>query len=158
MIRPAEPEDSPALIAMTDATAMFRPLEIEALDEVLRDYFREEIHKDHHCVIAEEDGNILGFAYYAPAEMTDRCWQLWWIVVRRDLQSKGIGGRLLRYVEQQVKHNLGRVLFIETGSMPHYEPTRRFYLKYDYELHAVLKDFYAEGDSMVVFRKEAKDM
>ena len=46
-----------------------------------------------------------------------------------------------------------RVLFIETGSPPHYELTRRFYLKHGYEQHALLKDFYADGDSMVVFRK-----
>ena len=42
---------------------------------------------------------------------------------------------------------------IETSSLPHYEPTRRFYLKHGYELGATLRDFYAEGDDMVVFRK-----
>ena len=45
------------------------------------------------------------------------------------------------------------MLFIETSSLPMYEPTRRFYLKHGYEQHALLKDFYAAGDSMVVFRK-----
>ena len=55
---------------------------------------------------------------------------------------------------QLVRRQGGRVLFIETGSLPHYELTRRFYLKHGYEQHAVLKDFYAAGESMIVFRKE----
>ena len=37
--------------------------------------------------------------------------------------------------------------------MPHYELTRRFYLKHGYEQHATIRDFYAEGDAMVIFRK-----
>jgi GNAT superfamily N-acetyltransferase len=156
MIRSAQPEDTAELISITDGTLMFRPNEIETLDEVLKDYYREEIFNDHHCVVADEDGKRLGFAYYAPAEMTDRAWQLWWIVVRRDMQSRGIGTSLLRHVEDAVRRAMGRVLFIETGSMPHYDPTRRFYLKNGYEQCAELRDFYADGDSMIVFRKDMR--
>ena len=47
----------------------------------------------------------------------------------------------------------GRLLLIETSSLPHYELTRRFYLKHHYDQAAVLRDFYADGDDMVVFRK-----
>ena len=44
-------------------------------------------------------------------------------------------------------------MFIETSSLPHSELTRKFYRKSGYEQHALLEDFYAAGDSMVVFRK-----
>ena len=37
--------------------------------------------------------------------------------------------------------------------MPHYELTRQFYRKNGYEQHALLKDFYADGNDMVVYRK-----
>jgi ribosomal protein S18 acetylase RimI-like enzyme len=73
--------------------------------------------------------------------------------VGKDLQARGIGSLLLKYVEQEIAGLRGRVLFVETGSLPHYELTRRFYIKHGYEKHALLKDYYAEGDSMVVFRK-----
>ena len=85
--------------------------------------------------------------------MADRTWQLWWLVVRKDTQGKGIGGQLLRYVEDDLCSRNGRLLFIETGLVPHYELTRQFYRKHGYEQHALLQDFYADGDSMVVFRK-----
>ena len=34
-----------------------------------------------------------------------------------------------------------------------FERSREFYRKHGYEQHALLQDFYADGDSMVVFRK-----
>jgi hypothetical protein len=41
--------------------------------------------------------------------------------------------------------------------MPSYEPTRRFYLKHGYEQAAVVVDFYADGDSLVIFRKRVSE-
>lgn len=153
MIRPTTAADIPHLVAATEATKKFRPIEVEALREVLDDYFAKEHQHGHHCVTFERDGHILGFAYYAPAPMTDRTWHLWWIVVRPDRHGGGIGGTLLKHVEDDIRRQNGRILFIETGSQPLYEATRRFYVKHGYELHATLQDFYAAGDGMVVFRK-----
>jgi len=154
MIRPTTPADTDALMALTDATAMFKPIEIVALREVLDDYHAVNRADGHFAITFEEDGVILGFAYYAPAPMTERTWQLWWIVVRPEAQGHGVGGKLLNHVENDIGVNhQGRLLFIETGSLPHYEMTRRFYRNHGYEQHALLADFYADGDSMVVFRK-----
>lgn len=152
-IRPTLPSDTSVLVQITQETGLFKPIEIEALGEVLDDYHAENRELGHRSVTCERDGQVLGFAYYAPAAMTVGTWHLWWIVVRRDLQVRGIGTTLLQFAENDMRANQGRVLFIETGSLPHYEPTRRFYRKHDYEEHALLKDFYAAGDSMVVFRK-----
>lgn len=154
MIRPTRAEETPRLVAMTDATGLFKPMEVEALEEVLNDY-HELNHKHGHCCISfEKDGRVIGFAYYAPAAMTDRSWYLYWIVVSKEVQAKGIGTDLLRFVEADIRDvHKGRVFFIETGSLPHYDKTRQFYLKNGYEQHALLQDYYARGDSMVVFRK-----
>ncbi len=152
-LKPTTPEDIDALVALTEATAMFRPMEIEALREVLDDYFAANQAEGHVSLTYVEEGEILGFVYFAPAPMTDRSWHLWWIVVKATAQGQGVGGIMLNAAEAEIRNRLGRVLFIETGSMPHYEPTRRFYLKHAYERHAELRDFYAAGDSMVVFRK-----
>jgi ribosomal protein S18 acetylase RimI-like enzyme len=105
-------------------------------------------------VTLEQDGRPIGFAYYAPAEMTDRAWTLWWIAVDKTVHAKGLGTRLLRKAETDVAAAGGRVLFVETSGLPNYELTRRFYLKHGYEQEATLRDYYAEGDDMVVFRKK----
>lgn len=154
MIRPTSPQDTGPLIVLTRQTGMFKPLEIQALREVLDDYFATTRDEGHLCVSAEHEGQIVGFAYYAPAAMTEGSWHLWWIAVSKERQGGGIGQELLRYLEEDIRARKGRVLFIETGSLPHYERTRRFYVKNGYEKHALLKDFYARGDDMVVFRKE----
>jgi GNAT superfamily N-acetyltransferase len=157
MIRPITPADSDALVALADATALFKAIEIVALREVLDDFHATNYAENHHAIAIEEEGTLLGFAYYGPAPMTEGTWQLWWIAVRKDQQGKGVGSRLLRFVENDIcDTHQGRVLFIETGSLPHYELTRAFYRKHGYEEHALLQDFYAVGDSMVVFRKSLR--
>ena len=153
MLRATTPADTPVLQQITAATGFFKPHEVETLKEVLDDYHAENEAEGHICRTLEKGGNVVGFVYLAPAPMTLGTWQLWWIVVAKDTQSRGLGGELLKFAEDEVRRENGRVLFIDTSSQPLYEPTRRFYLKHGYERHAVLEEFYAPGDSMVVFRK-----
>ncbi len=153
MIRPTRPEDTPVLLALAHGTDVFKTIEIDALKEVLDDYHATNHAHGHLCTSYEKDGEVIGFAYYAPAAMTDRSWYLYWIAVTRHTQAKGVGTRLLHRAEEDIRTAGGRVLFIETSSLPHYELTRRFYLKHGYEQGAVLRDYYSDGDDMVVFWK-----
>ena len=107
----------------------------------------------HRCFTYEDNGQIIGFVYYAPAAMTDRTWYLWWIVVSKQIQARGVGGQLLQQAEDGARRENGRLMMVETSGLPSYELTRRFYLKNGYDQAAVLKDYYADGHDMVVFRK-----
>jgi ribosomal protein S18 acetylase RimI-like enzyme len=156
MIRPTVPSDTPELIAIAEGTGVFKPLEITALQEVLDDYHEYAQHMGHRSITFDQKGKIAGFAYFAPAAMTDHTWYLYWIAVTKQIHAKGVGSQLLRYVEDEIRNLQGRILLIETSSLPHYELTRKFYVKHNYEQTAVLKDFYTDGDDMVVFRKRMK--
>lgn len=153
MIRPTVPEDADAIMQLTKATGVFKPIEIEALKEVFDDYFETNRALGHKSVTFEDHGQIVGYAYFAPTPMTDRTWHLFWIAVSKHTQAKGVGGKLLRHVEEAIRGEGGRMLLIETSTLPHYDLTRKFYLKHNYELDATVHDFYAEGDHMAVFRK-----
>jgi ribosomal protein S18 acetylase RimI-like enzyme len=153
MIRPTIPGDTEALVRLAQGTNVFKPHEIQALGEVLNDYHSTNHAHGHQAVTFEKDGQILGFAYFAPAAMTDRTWYLYWIAVTKATQAKGIGTQLLHYTEKAIQKAGGRLYLIETSSLPQYEATRKFYLKHGYEQHAILADYYADGDSMVIFRK-----
>ncbi len=153
MIRPATPADTAGLLTMTAATNVFKPMEVDTLHEVLDDWHEGAKFDGDRCFVWEEAGEALGFVYHAPEPMTENAWNLWWIVVRPGTQGKGVGGRLLRFVEEDIVGHGGRVLFVETSGLPRYEPTCRFYRKHDYEEVARLPDYYADGDDMVVFRK-----
>jgi ribosomal protein S18 acetylase RimI-like enzyme len=153
MIRATVPEDTPALVALTTGTGLFTKLDIQALQEVLDDYHAVNKSWGHECVTYEQHGQIIGYAYFAPAAMTEGTWYLWWIAVSKDVQARGTGTRLLHHVEDEIRKKQGRLLLIETSSIATYELTRRFYLKHGYELHATLRDYYADGHHMTIFRK-----
>jgi ribosomal protein S18 acetylase RimI-like enzyme len=152
MIRPSVPADTPTLVKLAHETNVFKPHEIIALQEVLDDYHKANHEFGHRCVTLEEHGQVAGFAYFAPAAMTDRTWYLYWIAVVKPTQARGLGGKLLKHTEAEIKKAGGRMLLIETSSLPHYDLTRKFYLKHGYEQHAVIKDYYSDGDDLVVFR------
>lgn len=152
-IRPTEPGDTPALIEMGRGTGVFKDLEIQALREVLDDYHDANQGLGHLAVSYEDEGRVVGFAYYAPAAMTDRTWYLYWIIVDKAYQARGIGGVLLRRAEAEIKARDGRLFLIETSSLPLYEPTRRFYLKNGYELACTIRDYYYDGDDLNVFSR-----
>src|SRR5882762_10326127 len=100
MIRSIHPDDTPTLIAMAQGTGAFKAIEIQALQEVLDDYHAHNAAEGHNAIALEADGQLVGFAYFAAAAVTDRTWSLWWIVVDHGVQAKGIGGQLLRHVEE----------------------------------------------------------
>jgi GNAT superfamily N-acetyltransferase len=153
MIRPTTPEDTDALVAIAAGTGVFKPHEMVALREVIDDFFAVEKNNGHVAVTLEVNGKPAGFAYYAPTPMTDRTWHLYWIAVDKNVHAKGLGTRLLHHAEADLKKANGRILFIETSSLPHYELTRKFYLKHGYDQTGQMRDFYADGDDMVVFCK-----
>jgi ribosomal protein S18 acetylase RimI-like enzyme len=154
MLRPVTPADTEALVALTEGTGFFKPFELDTLREVLNDYHSGTADEGHRSLAWEEGGRILGYVYFAPAVMTDRSWYLYWIAVERGQQGRGLGGKLLAFVEDEIRKADGRLLLIETSTTPHYDPTRRFYLKYGYSLAATIADYYADGDGMAVFAKK----
>jgi len=114
MIRPTVPADTPALVKLAQGTNVFKPHEIVALNEVLDDFHSMNHAHGHHAVTFEKDGQILGFAYFAPADMTDQTWYLYWIAVTKATQARGIGTQLLHYSEKEIDKAGGRLYIIET--------------------------------------------
>ena len=152
MIRPITLDDRDALIALADATGLFRPNELEELGEILSSYFSGNMDSDQFW-ITDDDGGPVGVAYYAPAPMTDGTWYLYLIAVRPDRQGQGHGTALLRYVEETLTARGECVLLVETSGLASFERTRAFYRKCGYEEEARIRDFYRAGDDKIVYRK-----
>jgi ribosomal protein S18 acetylase RimI-like enzyme len=156
MIRPTVPADVPRLIELTAATGFFRPEEVETLGGILDAYFEEPGVAEgpaHCCHTCELDGGVVGYIYFAEEEMVDRVWYVWWVAVDPQTQGRSVGRELLQFAEGEARRRGGRVMFVETSGLPAYERTRRFYLKNGYDREAVLRDYYRDGDDLVVFRK-----
>lgn len=152
MIRPIAPDDTAALIALTVSTGLFQPNEREVIGEVFADYFGNS-NSDRFCITDDDNGELVGVAYYAPERMTDGTWNLYLIAVRPDRQGQGRGKALLRYVEQTLTARGDRILLVETSGLASFEGTRAFYRKCGYEEEARIRDFYKAGDDKIIYRK-----
>ena len=153
MIRDTLPAETDTLVRIAEGTAVFKPHELVALREVIDDYFDHNHQDGHRALTFEQAGRPIGFAYFAPTPMTDRTWHLYWIFVDKTIQAKGVGAKLLAAVEAEIAGGGGRQLVVETSSLPSYDLTRKFYLKHGYDQEATVRDFYADGDHQVIFRK-----
>ncbi len=155
VLRPAFPADTPALIELAIATEVFLPDEVGFLREVLDDLHAGRSGADHqvHVWADEQTGPPVGVVYFGPNEMGDRTWDLLWISVAPNRQGEGIGGELIRFVEERIREAGGRLLIIDTSSLPRFDATHAFYRKHGYEEVARVPDFYEDGDSKVIFSK-----
>ena len=153
MIRPLVAADAPSVLALARETGLLTPPELEDLRWRLEYYpQRPESHR-HQALVWDEAGLLTGAVYYAPVAMTDRTWNLHWLLARPPFTARGIAGRLLHHAEEDVRRQQGRLLVVETSSRPALEGLRCLCEDRAYEPGAVLPDFYADGEAQVIFRK-----
>ena len=107
-------------------------------------------------IVMDDDGVVVGAAFFEPRDATDRVWYLQMIVVAPDLQGTGRGTRLLRHVEETLAAQDQRLLLIETSGTSQYDGTRRFYAGVGYDEVARVPDYFEDGDDMVLFRKDLR--
>lgn len=147
--------DTGSVIRLAVAAKMFQPDEVEPLRESLEAVYSGKMGPDHKIMILEDmpHGPAIGVVYFGANPMADRTWDLWMIAVVPERQGQGIGGKMLEFTEAEISASGGRLLLIETSSQPQYDATRAFYAKHRYDEVARIPDFYADGNSKVVFLK-----
>jgi len=152
-IRRAEPRDRDAVLKLLAATTFFRDDELVVACEVLDDSLAKGPHVHYQSYVADEGGAAVGWVCFGPTPCTLGTFDIYWIAVSPDRQGKGVGAELTRFSEAEIARRGGRLVIIETSGRPIYDPTRRFYLKLGYHEAANIADFYAPGDSKVVYVK-----
>jgi len=157
LIRKLKRQDRDRIEEMVIASGNFNDVEIatalELVDEALA---KGEKSGYVFAVLADEKdpASVHGYACYGPVPLTQGTWDLYWIVVDRAAQRKGLGRILLEHVERDVVKRGGRMLLIETSSQETYSATIRFYESRGYHLEARVRNFYRIGDDKLIFQKE----
>ena len=109
------------------------------------------------CVLEEPDSGphriVQGYVCYGPAPRTEGVFDLYWIAVDPRQQGQGFGQVLLKFVENEVRRQNGRMLLIETRSRPSFAPTLRFYQRSGYDEISRIRDFYRIEDDKIVMCK-----
>lgn len=102
-------------------------------------------------LVADDATGVLGFAYCEPERMTVGTYNLLAIAVDPDRQGVGVGQQLVSALLDRLRDTNGRLLLVETSSLPEYARTRRFYIQLGFDREAVVREFYAAGEDKVVF-------
>jgi D-alanine-D-alanine ligase len=105
-------------------------------------------------VYRDDDGRAVGYVCFGPHALTQGTYDLYWIAVDPIAQGRGVGHALLARAESEVQACGGRLLLIETSDTPVYTPARRLYEASGYRREATVHDFYAYGDSLLIFAKD----
>jgi ribosomal protein S18 acetylase RimI-like enzyme len=149
-IRKVQNKDLSGLKEVLDSSELFPS---EYLDDMISDYFNNKNTADIWFTYIDNNRPI-ALGYCAPEKLTNGTYNLYAIAVRKELQGKGIGKKMMDYIEKLLTENGSRVLIVETSSIDHYTLTRKFYNKLGYNQEAVIKDFWNEGEDKMIFWKK----
>ena len=141
-------DDIAGLKAVLDGTELFP-------SEMLADMLAPALAGETQAfwLSCHSDGEPVGLCYTAPEELTDGTWNMRALAVRPDLQGKGLGAAIVRATEEYLRERGQRILIVETSGRREFSLTRDFYAKNGYQKEARIRDFWAEGDDKIVFRK-----
>jgi ribosomal protein S18 acetylase RimI-like enzyme len=154
MITVAVELDGAQIHAISANTTIFSKEEVGCVDEIWQEYMTHGPERSGYYFLAEKEADrVLGYTCYGPRSLTSGTFDLYWIAVDPTVRRGGVGRRLLAASEQAVCNLGGRLLVLETSGLPTYIPTRNFYLATGYSLEATIKDFYSDGDDLVIFTK-----
>ena len=155
MIRTAAPTDARTVVDLAVASGLFGLDDAPVVEAMMDGYFERTQTDGHRCVLDEDDaGHPRGVAYYEPALAADGTWYLTMIAVAADQQGSGVGRGLMAHVERDLGAQGQRLLLVETSGVEGFARTRAFYDTCGYDREARVRDYYAAGDDMVLFRKD----
>jgi ribosomal protein S18 acetylase RimI-like enzyme len=148
------PEDGETVREIVAATGYFTPSEVDVAVELVEENLAKgAAASGYHFIFAEQGARTIAYLCYGPIPCTISSHNLYWIAVHPDYQGRGLGKALMREAEKRIRAAGGTRIYIDTSYKAQYEDTRAFYLSLGYELDALLKDFYSEGDDKVIYRK-----
>lgn len=147
-IKPTSANDIAGLQAVLDGTELFPS---EMLPDMLAPSLAGET--EALWLTCHINGEAVGFCYTVPEDFADGTWNMLALGVRPDLQGKRIGTALVAAAERHLKDKGQRILIVDTSGTDDFALTRKLYAQNGYEEEARIRDFWADGDDKVTFRK-----
>ena len=145
------PEDCQRIRETVISTGVFSRVEVDCAVELAEERLAKGPASGYHFVFAQREGRVEGYACYGPIALTVGSYDLYWIAVGKSAQGQGLGRLLMEKVDELIRAEGGRRIYIETSTRPHYAPTRGFYLRCGCRLEVILEDFYAQDDGKAIY-------
>jgi GNAT superfamily N-acetyltransferase len=153
-VRPLKPSDRGLLEGILRRTGVFSEVEVGVAMELIDAVLHNPAQRDYIIYTAEGEGaGVEGYYCIGPTPMTAGTWDLYWIAVDPDRSGGGVGKALLGHCEALARSKGCTLMIAETSSKPSYDGTNRFYLRNAYDEVARIRNYYAQGDDLVVYGK-----
>jgi N-acetylglutamate synthase-like GNAT family acetyltransferase len=150
------PSDIQAIEEIVRSSGFFSTAETDIACELAAERLDQGEKSSYRFLFLEEKGKVVGYTCYGLIPATAGSYDLYWIAVSPNFRGKGLGKILLLKTEELIAGVGGRQVYAETSSRAQYVPTQLFYEGCDYVPEAVLTDFYAPGDSKIIYSKLLK--
>ena len=155
LIRPIQSSDKTSVHQILINTKVFTQEEIDVALELMDDYLKNPSSCYKTFVITEKGSPaIAGYVCFGKSPMSYATYDLYWIAINPQVQKKGIGKSLMKFVENEIVKEHGNQILLETASKSSYDPTRKFYEALGYQKIAIIDDYYAPGDSKIIYAKK----
>jgi ribosomal protein S18 acetylase RimI-like enzyme len=151
-IRPIEKKDREPLAALIRRIETFSPEEVECATELV-DLALTPNNKDYTILVADRNGQLVGYICYGPTPMTEGTFDLYWIASDPTVRGQGVGASLIAGMEGDLRRRNARAIRVETSATEAYGPTRGFYASMKYTEEARFRDFYKVGDDLIILAK-----
>jgi len=148
------PSDQAAVGDIITSSGFFRDDEIPVAVELVTERLENGPDSGYEFVCLDINGILVSYACFGPIPCTLCSYDLYWIATDGEYRGQGLGTTVLQEVEKAIGKMGGKGIYVETSSLPKYEPTRTFYLKNGYIEKARFEDFYEVGDDKVVYVKK----
>ena len=148
--------DRQAVLALVASTGFFSEDEQRIAVELVDEALVLGAASGYEFIFADatgSDAGLRGYACFGPIPRRAGEFDLYWIAVSPKYQRHGLGRELIAEAERRMRAQGAASIFIDTSGREQYRPTRGFYERAGYEVHEVVRDFYAPGDDKVVYRK-----
>ena len=108
---------------------------------------------DYFVRVAGIAGRVVGYICFGPTPMTEGTYDLYWIASDPQVRGQGVGAALVRAMEAELRERGGRVIRVETSATEAYGATRGFYAALEYVEECRFRDFYKEGEDLVILSR-----
>jgi len=155
VIRKATDKDLPKLLDVDyecDSIVIKRlKLGKDKLKEALHKRFNES-NKEFYVYEIANNKEILGYATLKLEFPGYKNCELSWVAVKQKYHNKGIGKKLVKFIEQLVKKKGFRNIYAYTSEKGN-ENAHEFYKKLGYRKINALEDYYSDGTKAVLYGK-----
>ena len=108
---------------------------------------------DYDVRVACSEGRVVGYICFGPTPMTEGTYDLYWIASDPQVRGQGVGAALVRAMEAELRGRGARVIRVETSATEAYGATRGFYAALEYVEECRFRDFYKEGEDLVILSR-----